>query len=104
MKITDKYDDLICNLDSLLVQLRIQVTPKWYQFGVAIGIDKETLDRYSTYPSDECIVEVLDYWLRTHHDVLTWSEVAKVLKQINLSQLADNILKVYETGEMELLK
>ena len=31
----------------------MQVTPKWHQFGVAIGIPEDLLQQYSSYPDDE---------------------------------------------------
>ena len=86
-------------MDSLLIQIRSQVTPYWYQFGIAVGIDKEVLEKYSRYPSEECIVEVLDYWLKNHHSKPTWKNVAEALKDIGLHRYAEKILKVYETGE-----
>lgn len=88
-----------CNLDNLLIQLSSQVTPKWYQFGLVAGIAKMTLDRYPSYSPKECLVEVLDYWLRNNPHTPTWRDVAEVLKEIELSQLADDILKVYKTGK-----
>ena len=88
-------------MDNLLIQLRSEVTPHWYQFGTIIGMDKETLEKYSKYPPEECIIEVLDFWLRNHHDTKpTWRDVACVLEQIKLNNLAQNILKVYETGRI----
>jgi hypothetical protein len=51
------------NLDSLLIQLQPEVNEKWYQFGEAIGIEKDTLDKYVSYRSDQNIIEVCDYWL-----------------------------------------
>lgn len=88
-----------CSLDNLLIQLRSEVTPYWYQFGTVIGVNEETLKEYSSYPPEECIVEVLDYWLIHHPSKPTWKDVAIVLKEIKLHQLAENILKVYETGK-----
>ena len=85
------------NLDSLLIQLRLQVTPKWHQFGVAIGIPDEILEQYSNYPADERLMEVLDYWLKNDRNP-TWKDVAKVLKDIELHELAEGIMNVYETG------
>ena len=85
------------NLDCLLIQLRSQVTSKWHQFGLAVGISKEILDQYANYPPGECIVEVLDYWLRNHRTTgtkPTWGDVAKALREIELHQLAESILKV----------
>ena len=76
------------------------MTPKWYQFGLAVGLDKEILDRYTSYSSEVCIVEVLDYWLRNHHTKPTWRDVAEALNEIELHQLGEEILRVYETGEL----
>ena len=86
------------NLDMLLIQLKPQVTPKWYQFGVATGISKEVMDNYSDHPDEECFVEVLDHWLRNHKSKPSWKEVAEVLREIDLHQLADDLMKSYETG------
>ena len=98
------FIDHTCNLDSLLIQLRSEVTPYWYQFGIIVGMDKDTLEKYSKYPPEQCIIEVLDYWLRNHYDNKpTWRDIANVLKEIKLNKLAENILKVYETGMISLL-
>ena len=85
-------------MDNLLVQIRQQVTPKWYQFGLAVGINKEILDEFSNFPPEECIVEMLDLWLRTSERAITWRDVADALKQIGLYQLAERTLKSYKTG------
>ena len=92
------------NLDTLLIQLRSEVTLKWREFGQAIGLAEELLDEYSMHPPEECIVEVLDVWLRNYNcsdrdtdnnnirRKPTWRDVAKALREIELHQLADNIL------------
>ena len=97
-----QLDDLV-DLDSLLIQLRSQVTPKWKEFGLVLGIATEVLDKYSSYSPEECIVEMLDYWLRYHHTYRTkptWRDIAKALKEVELYQLAESILSVYETGKI----
>ena len=94
-------DNLSIDLDKLLIQLKPQVSPKWYQFGEAARIEKEVLDNYArNCAADDCIIEVLDYWLRNHTDseAPTWREVAKILKRIDLHQLAHDIEQVYTTG------
>ena len=98
------YTDTLLSLDSLLIQLQAEVTSKWYQFGEAVGVDKETLDKYTEYPDDQCIIEVLDFWLRNHTGQPTWREVADVLRGINLQQLASDIENVYETGNICVIK
>ena len=86
-------------MDSLLIQIRHQVTPKWYQFGLAVGINKETLDEFSYFPPEECIVEMLDLWLRKSERAVTWRDVANALKHTGFHQLAKKILKIYKTGK-----
>ena len=89
------------DLDKLLIQLRPQVGHKWYQFGEAAGIEREVLDNYAHQCNPEdCIVEMLDYWLRNHVGRPTWKEVAQLLKAIGLRELATNIDKVHSTGEI----
>lgn len=87
-------------MDSLLIQLSSQVTSKWYELGLVIGIAKENLDEYSCHPPSECLVEVLDYWLRNNPNLPTWRDVAEVLKEVELHELAENILEVYKTGKL----
>ena len=89
----------------MLIQIRDQVTPKWYQFGGVVGINKETLDELSNFPPEECIVEVLDIWLRTHDpaEPVSWRDVADALKQTGLYLLAERILKSYKTGVLKYL-
>ena len=92
--------DKILNLDTLLIQIRHEITPKWYQFGLAVGINKETLDElFSNSPPEECIVEVLDLWLKSSKSAVTWKDVANALKKCGYHQLAEKILKVYKTGD-----
>ena len=90
---TDKSLDL----DSLLIQLKPQVTDKWKQFAEAVGLSN-IIQQLSKYGPDECIVEVFDQWLKSHPTKPTWRNVADVLNDIGLHQLAEDILKVYETG------
>ena len=90
--ITDKY----LNLDTLLIQVRCQVTPLWHEFGVAAGMPVDTLNKCFNCTPEERIVEVLDYWLRQGGK--TWKDVARVLNEIHLQELAVKILKIYDTG------
>lgn len=93
------YTDTCVNLDNVLIQLRPQVTSKWHQFGEAVGIENEVLDSCAnTCSPEDCIVEMLDYWLRNSLKKPTWRDIAEALKAINLPQLALNIEMVYSTG------
>ena len=86
------------NLDSLLIQIQIDVTPKWYEFGEAIGVVKEVLDKWTQCPPEQSIIEVCDHWLRNCDGQPTWRMVAEALKKVGFQQLASDIEKVYETG------
>lgn len=65
------------------------------------------------YPPEECIVEVLDVWLRnydcdnTDASMIrkpTWWDVARALREIELHQLANNILSLCKDGKSLLLE
>ena len=88
------------NLDSLLIRLKdYKVTEKWYQFGVALGVEKEVLDRCLNYPPEQSIVEMLDHWLRSCDlEERNWRDVAKALRQIEHHQLAEKIKIIDKTG------
>ena len=93
-------DSLSVNLDNLLIQLRSQLTDKWYQFGEKAGIHKDVLDNFAKQCSpNDCIMEMLDYWLRNSKQAPTWKDVAKILKEINLKDLGQDIDEVYKTGK-----
>ena len=85
------------DLDSLLIQLKPHVIDKWKQFAEAVGLGN-IVNQLAQYSTDECIVEVFDQWLKSHPTQPTWKDVAEVLTDIGLHQLAEDILKVYETG------
>ena len=84
--------------------MRPQISSKWHQFGEAVGIENEALDKFAEECSpDECIVELFDYWLRNSAEPPTWKTVADVLKAIKLTELGHDIERVYTTGiELQL--
>ena len=79
------------NLGSLLTLIRVKVAPKWHQFGTAIGVPEELLQQYSSYPSDECLIRIIDYWFKNHHHP-TWKDMAELLCDIELHELAKSIM------------
>ena len=97
----DNNPDESLSLDSLLIQLRAQVIPKWHQFGTVIGVPEDLLKQYSSYPDDGRLIEMLNYWLNNYQN-LTWRDVAKVLRDIELNELAEGIMNVYETGKLQI--
>ncbi len=70
----------------------------WHQLGEALGINEESLDKYSSHSPEESIKEMLEQWLRGGPRKRTWRDVAVALKKIGLEQLASDIEKVYEIG------
>ena len=91
------FIDIALTLDSLLIQLQDKVTQKWYQFGIALGIEKDILDRCLNYPPEQSIVEILDRWLRRDAEQ-SWGEIAKALRLISYHKLAEEIESIDETG------
>ena len=87
--------DAPLNLDNLLIQIRDEVTPHWYELGVSIGVPQDVMENWSEYPADQCIVEVVDYWLVHCHGQMTWERVADTMKDIKLNTLADAILQTH---------
>jgi hypothetical protein len=72
------------NLNSLLQHLlHGQVTSKWYQFGLALGVPKEILNQLTDYSEEDSLVELLDYWLKHHPNQPTWQEVSNAQDKIN---------------------
>ena len=63
---------------------------------MAAGVPMDTLNKCLNCTPEESIVEVLDYWLRQGRK--TWKDVAHVLNEIHLQELAEKILKIYDTG------
>ena len=81
------------NLDTLLIALRSQATPKWYQFGMALGVQEDILKRYAQCSAEEAIVEMLDHWLRVERTQKpTWEDVGRALRDIGLQQLGEEII------------
>ena len=85
------------NLDNLLLKLHSQVSPKWHQFGLAIGVPVETLDELSAYQEEDRLSEITDYWMK-HQGELTWREVALKMEEIGLHDLAEEILSDHSIG------
>ena len=68
---------------------------QWYKFGMAIGVPKEVLLELFGYSEEDCLIEILDYWLKNHSDQPTWKELADGLEDIQDYELANSIMKVY---------
>ena len=71
----------------------------WLEFGEAVNIDDVVLDSIAkTTFAHNCLVEVLDYWLKYSAEKLTWKDVADALHDIDLHDLALYTEQVHEMG------
>jgi hypothetical protein len=84
--------NVVLHLDQLLLKLRSQVSPKWRQFGFAVRVPVETLNELSSYQEEDRLSEIADYWMKQHQGRLTWREVARIMREIDLNDLAEVIL------------
>lgn len=80
----------------MLIKLHGRVDTQWYALGTALGIPTEFLDSLKSYPDQDCMVEMLDYWLRNHPDQPTWKEIADAIEDIHDYLLAKSIKEVYD--------
>ena len=87
---------VVLNLEELLTKIHSQVSPKWRQFGLAVRVPVETLDDLSAYQEEDCLSEIADYWMNQHQGQLTWREVARIMKEIGLNDLAEDILSEHK--------
>ena len=85
------------NLDSLLIQLKPQMTSKWKEFANVVGLSN-IIKQLVKYSPDECIVEICDQWLKSQPNKPTWRDVANVVREIGFYQLANDIMMAYKTG------
>ena len=84
--------EVVLNLNELLMNIQSQVAPKWRQFGLAVRVPVETLNDLSNYQEEDCLSEIADYWMKEHEGRLSWREVARIMKEIDLNDLAEEIL------------
>ena len=92
------------DLNMMLIQVR-EVIPDWYAYGGAIGVPTQVLDEMRNMQCDDYgkLVEMADYWFHIHSrdPAPTWKEVAHGLSAIGHNKLADDIMKVYITGQIQ---
>jgi hypothetical protein len=77
--------NVVLHLDQLLSKLCSQVSPKWRQFGFAVRVPVETLNELSSYQEEDRLSEIADYWMKQHQGRLTWREVARIMREIDIS-------------------
>ena len=83
----------------MLRHLCPQVTPSWYAFGNAVGMNEEQLKDLFNYDSGERLQKTVEYWLRKSERNPTWKDLATILRKIQFHTLAENLMKEYANGE-----
>ena len=77
-----KLEETPVNLKRLLEKLQGQVSKQWYQLGLALGLPMDVLEGFNLYTEDDCLTEVLDYWLKHHQGKPTWQEITDAQKKV----------------------
>lgn len=70
------------DLTSLLCHFQRQASIEWYPLGLAFGVPEDCLEELKQYTEEQCLIEVLKYWLRNHYGQPTWQEVEKVEEKV----------------------
>ena len=72
------------NLKRLLEKLQGRISKQWYQLGLTLGLPMDVLEGFNLYSEDDCLVEVLDYWLKHHPARPTWQEIIDAQKKVEI--------------------
>ena len=72
------------NLKRLLDKLQGQISKQWYQIGLILGLPMDVLEGFNFYSEDDCLVEVLDYWLKHHPGKPMWQEITDAQKKVEI--------------------
>ena len=61
--------------------LKGSTNDRWYQFGCALGIDSDDMNKFD-YTTKDCLFEIIDHWKRHHPGQPTLKEVVDALEKI----------------------
>ena len=50
----------------------------------------DVLEEFNLYSEEDCLVEVLDYWLKNHPGKPTWQEITDAQREINTFNACQN--------------
>jgi hypothetical protein len=77
-----ELEEIPLNLNSLLQKLQGCISKQWYQFGLLLGIPMDVLEGFNLYSEEDCLVEVLDHWLKNHPGKPTWQQITDAQTKI----------------------
>ena len=94
MHIHSPLDERV-NLQTLEKHL-LNIAPKWQQLGEQLGVSDTLLDEiFTNYNSDqECLVQMLAFWLRNHDSHPTWREIACALHLMEEHAYAETLERI----------
>ena len=81
----------------------VDITSRWMELGIALGLKKPTLDTISyenPYDLSKCKMEMLSHWLQWRDDskaTCNWQSLAAALRHptVNQNRVAENIERNY---------
>ena len=78
--------------------------PNWYLFGLALKVPEAILDqlRVQDYTDKDCLIEVIDHWLRHHYSPSTWQEIFEAKRKVEFYNLAKTIPHVHKYEEVAM--
>ena len=77
-------------LDFLLKAAPVVAT-RWYDHGLALGLDYKTVKNIDKQDTSECCKELFNnLWFKTS-DSASWNYLTKAVKSIKLHKIAENI-------------
>ena len=85
-----QLEEIPLDLKSLLQKLQGQISKQWYQFGLALGLPMDVLEGFNLYSEEDCLVEVLDYWLKHHTTQPTWQEITNAQSKIESFNICED--------------
>ena len=89
------------NLKDAIVELR---GVKWFSLGIQLDIEKCELDkikRENPQDEDQCMIEVLDYWLQNTQSDPTWDKLANAVERVGGERkVVENLRAIQELNGM----
>ena len=74
----------------ILLKVAPLVATHWYDVGLALGLNYETVENIDKQDTSECCKELFKLWLKTS-DSASWNHLIKAVKSIKLDKIAENI-------------
>ena len=85
-----------CTLVNLLDALQ-EVTAKWYEVGLRLGIPPRTLDiikANSPHEVEHCMREMLKWWIGKYPE-WRWDAITQALRAVDRNDVANKVAKMY---------